>query len=269
LNKVEKKERSEIPEEEIIQVKNTKPIDFSKPYRFIYTQWWFLLISVPFSFIVVILSYLCSIFFFGVKVVDRKKVRKLMRKKGCIVMSNHCHYVDTLYASIILYPKRLYISVVQRNFEVPVARTLLRLVNCFPIPASPSGLKMITDPVGKVLKRKKHVLFMPEGNLVYLSQTIYRFKLGGFMQSYFHQAPLIPIVYVLKRRRLFGKLMPIHWIKMICVFGDPVMPPPLQEDQTIPKEELQKMSDHVANWMESTIQTYQARFKKEKISAQR
>ncbi len=89
------------------------------------------------------------------------------------------------------------------------------------------------------------------------------------MQSYFHQAPLIPIVYVLKRRRLFGKLMPKHWIKMICVFGDPVMPPPLKEGEAIPREELQKMSDHVSNWMESTIQTYQAKFKGEKISAQR
>lgn len=257
-----KKERPEIPEEEIIEVKNSKPIDFQKPYRFIHTQWWFLIISVPFNFLVYVLSLLASLFYFGVKVVDRKKVRKLMRKQGCIVMSNHCHYLDTLYASIILYPKRLYISVAQRNFEVPIARTLLWLVNCFPIPSSPSGLKMITASVGKVLKRKKHVLFMPEGNLVYLSQTIYRLKLGGFMQSYYHQAPLVPIVYVLKRRRLFGKLMSKHWVKMICVFGDPIMPPPLSEDEAIPKEELKQMSDQVANWMESTIQSYQARFKK-------
>ena len=263
------KERSEIPIEEIIQVKNTKPIDFQKPYRYIYTQWWFLLLSVPFTFLAVFLCTLCSVFYYGLKVVDRRKVRKLMRKKGCIVMSNHCHYLDTAYAGVIMWPRRLYISVVQRNFEVPIARTILWLVNCFPIPASPSGLKMITDPVGKVLKRKKHVLFMPEGNLVYLSQTIYRFKLGGFMQSYYHQAPIIPIVYVLKRRRLFGKLMSKHWVKMICVFGDPVFPPVFQEGESSPKEELQKMSDHVANWMESTIQTYQSRFKREKISTQR
>ena len=218
------KERSEIPEEKIIQVKNTKPIDFQKPYRYIYTQWWFLLLSVPFTFLAVFLCTLCSVFYYGLKVVDRRKVRKLMRKKGCIVMSNHCHYLDTAYAGMIMWPRRLYISVVQRNFEVPIARTILWLVNCFPIPASPSGLKMITDPVGKVLKRKKHVLFMPEGNLVYLSQTIYRFKLGGFMQSYHHQAPIIPIVYVLKRRRLFGKLMSKHWVKMICVFSPPHKP---------------------------------------------
>ena len=136
---------------------------------------------------------------------------------------------------VILWPKRLYISVVQRNFEVPIARTALWLVNCFPIPASASGLKMITSSVGSVLKRKKHVLFMPEGNLVYLSQKIYRFRLGGFQQAYYHQAPLVPIVYVLKRRKIFGKEMSKHWVKMICVFGDPVLPPPLRDDQELPK----------------------------------
>jgi 1-acyl-sn-glycerol-3-phosphate acyltransferase len=258
----EKIERPEIPAEEIIEVNNSKPIDFQKPYRFIYTQWWFLLLSVPFTFLSIVLMSLCSVFFYGLKVVGRKKVRKLMRKKGCIVMSNHCHYLDTAYASVILWPKRLYISVVQQNFEVPIARTLLWLVNCFPIPASASGLKMITSSVGSVLKRKKHVLFMPEGNLVYLSQKIYRLRLGGFQQAYYHQAPLIPIVYVLKRRRIFGKEMPKHWVKMICVFGDPVIPPPLREDQEAPKEELQKMADHVANWMETTILSYQERFKR-------
>lgn len=255
-------ERAEIPEDEIIEVNNSKPIDFQKPYRFIYTQWWFLLLSVPFTAIVAFFLWLASVFFYGLKVVNRGKVRKLMRKKGCIVMSNHCHYLDTAYASVILWPKRLYISVVQRNFEVPIVRTMLWLVNCFPIPASSSGLKMITASIGSVLKRKKHVLFMPEGNLVYLSQKIYRLRLGGFQQAYYHQAPLIPIVYVLKRRRILGKEMPEYWVKMICVFGDPLMPPPLRENEELPKEELQKMADQVAGWMESTISSYQERFKR-------
>jgi 1-acyl-sn-glycerol-3-phosphate acyltransferase len=260
-------DRPEIPEEEIIEVNNSRPIDFKKPYRFIYTQWWFLIISFAFTTLVAFLLWLASVFFYGLKVVDRKKVRKLMNQKGCIVMSNHCHYLDTAYASVILWPKRLYISVVQRNFEVPIVRTMLWLVSCFPIPGSASGLKMITSSVGTVLKRKKHILIMPEGNLVYLSQKIYRLRLGGFHQSYYHQAPLIPIVYVLKRRRFFGKEMPKHWVKMICVFGDPIMPPPLRDDQKLPKEDLQKMADQVANWMESTIQTYQAGFKSTKIKS--
>jgi 1-acyl-sn-glycerol-3-phosphate acyltransferase len=187
-----------------------------------------------------------------------------MRKKGCIIVSNHCHYFDAVYASIIQFPKRVHVSVVQRNFEVPVVRTILRLVFAFPIPSSASGLKMITKSIGDVLKRKQHVLFLPEGNLVYLSQTIHRFRLGAFQQSYYHQAPIVPMVYVLKRRRIFGKEMPVNWVKMICVFGDPIQPIPFTGDNTAPKNELQKMADNVADWMENTIQTYQEKFNREK-----
>lgn len=259
----ETRSRPEIPEEKIIQVNTTRKIDFQKPYQFIYHQWWYNIISFLFCFLVVVLFGLAALFFYGLKIVDRKKVRKLMRRKGCIVVSNHCHYLDTLYASVVLYPRRMNISVVQRNFEVPIVKTLLWLVRCFPIPASSSGLKMITKPVGESLRRKQHVLFMPEGNMVVFSQTIYRFRLGAFQQSYIHQAPLVPMVYVLKRRRIFGKEMPEGWVKMILIYGDPVMPPPLRDDIESTKEELQGMADQVAGWMENTIQAYQAKFKKE------
>ncbi len=257
---MEVKIRPEIPEEKIIGVNNVKKIDFQKPYRFIYNQWWFNAISILCYLLAFFIAQVCSFFFLGLKIVDRKKVRKLMRKKGCIVVSNHCHYFDTVFASAIIFPKRLHVSVVQRNFEVPIARTILRLLYAFPIPSSPSGLKMITNPVGKVLKKKQHVMFLPEGNLVFLSQTIYRFKLGAFQQACFHQAPIIPIVYVLKRRKFFGKEMPEHWVKMICVFGDPIIPPLLNNHNEIPKEVLIKMSEQVANWMERTIERYQEKF---------
>jgi len=258
---MEAKERKEIQEEQIIQVKNTKKINFQKPYKFIYTQWWFNLFGVPFCILVVILSYLISFFFLGLKIVGRKKVRKLMRKNGCVLVSNHCHYFDTVYAGVHLWPKRVHISVAQRNLEVPIVRTILRLVYAFPIPSSATGLKMITKSIGNILRKKQHVLFLPEGNLIHLNQTIYRFRLGAFQQSYIHQAPLIPMVYVLKRRSLFGNELPKNWVKMICIYGDPVMPAPIHEDDSVIKKGLRETADQVADWMENTIQTYQACYK--------
>ena len=61
----DKIERPKIPTEEIIEVNNSKPIDFQKPYRFIYTQWWFLLISIFFTALVAFLLWLASIFYYG------------------------------------------------------------------------------------------------------------------------------------------------------------------------------------------------------------
>lgn len=255
-------DRQEIPDEEIIEVKNTKKIDFTQPYQFIYTQWWFNVIAIPFYLIAYLIATLCSFFFLGLTVKDRKKVSKIMREEGCIVVSNHCHYFDTVFASKTIFPQRLHVSVVQRNFEVPIVRRILRLTFAFPIPSSVQGLKIITKSIGKVLKKGQHVMFLPEGNLVHLSQKIYRFRLGAFQQSYIHQAPVVPMVYVLKRRTIFGKQMPPNWVKMVCVFGDPIMPVPLKNDTSAPKKELIKMADLVANWMENTIETYQAKYKK-------
>jgi 1-acyl-sn-glycerol-3-phosphate acyltransferase len=112
---------------------------------------------------------------------------------------------------------------------------------------------MITRPIGEALRRRYHIHFLPEGELVHLSQTIYRFRIGAFYQSYLHQAPILPMVYVLKRRRLFGKELGPNWIKMTLVFGEPIHPPELREDGKFPKEDLARMSETAASWMERIL----------------
>jgi 1-acyl-sn-glycerol-3-phosphate acyltransferase len=151
---------------------------------------------------------------------------------------------------------RLYISVIQRNYEVPIIRVILRIVRAFPIPASASGLKMITGCVGEALRRGYHVHFLPEGELVYLSQTIYRFRMGAFYQSYVHQTPILPMVYVFKRRRLFGRELGPNWIKMTLVFGEPMYPPALREGEKVPRKDLAQMADTAASWMERVLAEY-------------
>lgn len=245
-------ERPEIPEEKIIQVNNALKIDFSKPYKFIYFDWWFHLLTYPVYAACWIFARLCSLFF-SFRVKNKRKIRTYLRKSGCILVSNHCHYFDTVLASCVLQPRRLYVSVVQRNFEVPYVRRLLRFLRAFPIPSHPAGFKMITEPIGQALERGHHVLFLPEGNLLHLSQTIHKFRPGAFHQAYIHQVPVIPMVYVLKRRTFLGKKMPPNWIKMTCVFGDPVYPPPLNKDGSFPKEELKKITSRTAGWMDETL----------------
>lgn len=248
----EMKERPEIPVEKIYEVKrNIKKIDFTKAYTFIYFDFWFQLLTFPVFLAVYIPVTFCR-FFYGLRIAGRQN-KKILRKRGCITVSNHCHYFDTVFASHTLFPRRLYISVVQRNFEVPVVRRILRVFRAFPIPTNSMGLRMITGPIGEALQRGHHVHFLPEGELVYLSQTIYRFRLGAFYQSYLHQAPILPMVYVFRRRRLFGKELGPNWIKMTLVFGEPIYPPKLREDTKFPTKDLARMSETAASWMERTL----------------
>jgi len=247
--------RPEIPEEKIFEVKNnTKKIDFRKSYKFIYFDWWFHLLTLPFYLLCLVLVFFCSLFF-GLRVEGRKN-RRFLKKRGCITVSNHCHYFDTVFANYVLFPMRLYVSVVQRNYEVPYVRRILRFLRAFPIPGGPVGFKMITAPVGEALKRGHHVHFLPEGELVHLSQTIHRFRPGAFYQSYLHQAPVVPMVYVMTRRRLFGKEMPPNWVKMKMVIGEPLFPPALRDEPGFPRKELTEMAEKAASWMEEVIRTH-------------
>ena len=243
--------RPEIPEEQIIQVNNSKKLDFSNGYKFIYFDLWFHLLTLPFFLICYVVVFFCSLFF-GFRVEGRKN-KKILRKRGCITVSNHCHYFDTVLANYVLFPMRLYVSVVQRNYEVPFVRKILRILRAFPIPNGLAGFRMITEPIGEALRRGHHVHILPEGNLVHLSQTIHRFRNGAFYQSYIHQAPVVPMVYVFKRRSIFGRQLPPNWIKIKLVIGEAVYPPKTTEDGIMPRKELENMSNKIATWMEEVI----------------
>jgi len=257
---MERRPRPEIPKEKIIQVNNSKKIDFNKPFKFIYMDWWFnLLTAVPIVFVHII-TYVFAVFL-GLRIEGRKNM-KILRKQGCIVVSNHCHYFDTVFANVFIFPSIMHTSVAQRNFEVPIVRRILRIIRCFPIPANGRGLEMIRESVKEALKRKHHIMVLPEGDLVVRSQTIHRFRMGAFILSYWNQAPVVPMVYVIKPRRFMRKFMvrligPDFWIKMKLVVGEPIYPPKPAKDDSLPMEDLKDMADKAASWMEDTIAMHQ------------
>jgi 1-acyl-sn-glycerol-3-phosphate acyltransferase len=251
------RQRNDIPPEKLIVVTNdTKKIDFGKPYKYIHFDWWFELLIVPFLLLLYPVIGLARLYF-GLRVSGREN-KRILRERGCIVISNHCHYFDTVFAGQGIFPKRLYISVAQRNFEVPVVRRILRMVRAFPIPARALGYKTIAAPVGEALDRGHHVLILPEGDLVYLSQEIYRFKPGAFYMSCLHQAPILPMVYVFTKRFHRDGSENTHRPRMRQVFGAPLYPPPLLEDGSYPKDALGHMMEQAACWMEDTIAEYGA-----------
>lgn len=250
---MDNKNRSEIPKEKIIKVNNCKKIDFNKPFTFIYFTWWFEVLSFSAFSLCYIICLFCAVFY-GFRVYGRKNLR-ILRKRGCITISNHCHYFDTFFANFVLFPRHLYTSVVQRNFEVPKIRRLLRILRAFPIP-SKNGLEMIQPTIKEVLRRKRHIHILPEGNLDLMGQTIHRFRSGAFVLACLNQVPIVPMVFVLRRRTFFGKQMSPSRIKITMVVGTPIVPPKLQDDGTVPMNAIEEIMSSAADWMEKTITEY-------------
>ena len=251
----QKRQRNDIPPEKLIEVtSDTKKIDFTKPYKYIYFEWWFRLLTFP----VLLLLYpvaAAAALYFGLRVSGCEH-KRILRKQGCIIIANHCHYFDTVFAGKAVFPRRLHVSVAQRNYEVPVVRRILRMVQAFPIPARPTGFRMIMDAVGEALRRKQHVLVLPEGDLVYLSQEIYRFKPGAFYWSCLNQAPILPIAYVFTKRYRRNGSVHTHRPRIRQVWGEPLHPPPMRADGSFPKAELHEMMEKAACWMEDAIAYY-------------
>ena len=250
------RERRKIPIEMIIPIKrNTKKINFSKPYTFIYFNWWFELLIMP----VYLLCYLIVAGYaryFKLKVSGRENLH-ILRKQGCMVIANHCHYFDTIFVNYTLFPRRLYTAVAQRNYEIPFIRRLLRFLRAFPIPKGTRGLDKIIHPVGEVLRRGRHVLMMPEGDLCLMSQEIFTFKRGAFYLSYYHQAPILPIVYILTEQSKRSAGSKPGRVRFHQVIGPPLYPPPRTVDENLSQEALDAMMDEAAQWMEDTIALHQ------------
>jgi len=250
------RQRREIPREKIIPIKrDIKKIDFSKPYKFIYFNWWFELLTMPIYLFCQLLTAFCALYF-RLKVSGRENLG-ILREKGCIVIANHCHYFDTIFVNYTLFPQYVYTAVAQRNYEVPYVRRLLRFLRAFPIPKGAQGLKKIIKPVGEALRRGHHVLMMPEGNLCLMSQEIFHFKPGAFYLAYHYQAPVLPIAYVLSTRSKNDLAPKSGRLRFHQVIGAPLYPPERTADGSTPQKELDAMMDRAAQWMEDTISRYQ------------
>jgi len=73
-------QRRLIPKEKIIVVKNTKKIDFTKKYKFIYFDWWFELLILPFFLICIALAALGALYF-SLRVTGREHLRNSSQKR--------------------------------------------------------------------------------------------------------------------------------------------------------------------------------------------
>lgn len=255
-------QRRQIPAEMIIPVTlNKKKIDFAKPYNFIYFDWWFNVLVLPIFLFFYPLAVLCALHY-RLKVSGKENL-KILREKGCILIANHCHYFDTIFVSYKLFPRHVYTAVAQRNYEIPYVRRILRFFRAFPIPKGPQGLKKIIKPVGEALRRGHHVLIMPEGDLCLMSQEIFTFKPGAFYLSYYHQAPILPIVYVLASADKKDAAPTPGRLRFHQIIGPPIYPPPRSADADTDEDEdthqaaLDAMMDQAAQWMEDTIARYQ------------
>ncbi|MCL2522044.1 MAG: 1-acyl-sn-glycerol-3-phosphate acyltransferase [Erysipelotrichales bacterium] len=169
--------------------------------------------------IMVSIAYFYAYIFMGLKV-KGKKNKKLIKKKGCIVISNHIHPWDSYILVGKFLPRRLFATSLQSNLGLPIIGKIIELCGAVPIPEKREQYPKFLASMSEALKKGKKVLVYPEGSLNLYSQEIKPFKKGAVRFATENASLILPCCFTFRNpgfiRRIFlfrkKPLITLHYL---------------------------------------------------------
>lgn len=176
-----------------IHLPQTRSLNLTPDYKFVIRNVFFLLISFMFRYLVVYpLLYPIAKLLLGFKIEGASNIKKF--KDGAITVANHVHVLDGPLLNFALFPKILIMTSIKGNFETPVVRFLIRILNAVPIPETPKTLHAFMLAMKKELGRKRLIHFYPETALWPGHTELRPFKKGAFHLAVISRKPIVPLV---------------------------------------------------------------------------
>ncbi|MBN2652234.1 MAG: glycosyltransferase [Spirochaetales bacterium] len=172
---------------------------------------------------------------YGLKI-ENKKILKQLRKEGAISVANHCHILDATMIDLIFWPRRVHIPSLKINFEIPIARHLLRIARAFPIPPGNMGFARMTKPIARALEHGDIVHFFPEASLWPYHRELRPFVEGAFYFAHLNDKPIIPMAVTFKDRKILPP-------KTIITILDPIYPADYKKDGSKARESVKKLTE--------------------------
>jgi 1-acyl-sn-glycerol-3-phosphate acyltransferase len=186
---------------------------------------------------------------FGLEIEGRENL-KHASQTGCILLSNHSLYLDPAVIINTLFPRRAYYFALKSHFHHPLGGFLIRLMGGIPIP-DVHEMRRAERTAGDVLDRGHCVHFFPEGVMAHMSQEVAPFQSGAFFMALRLGAPMVPMTLIHRPRRLFGKPISKHFIRVKCVVGEAVQPQQ-REGETI-RQAAERMAAEAHKTMAETL----------------
>jgi glycosyltransferase involved in cell wall biosynthesis/1-acyl-sn-glycerol-3-phosphate acyltransferase len=178
-----------------------------------------------FYYIVIIPLYIMDYVFFGLKIKNRKVLKKI-RKTGAVVVCNHVHQMDCTACAVALAWRKLLFVSLPSNFRLGVAGIFVNILGSVPTPVGPKETQIFVQSLSRLLRQRRLVLFYPEGERKNYDTEIRDFHRGSFYLSVDAQMPVVPIRVVFREPDgvwKFFKKKPCFTL----VIGEPVYPDPL------------------------------------------
>jgi len=159
---------------------------------------------------------------FGLTIKNRRLLRKI-KKSGAVCICNHIHEMDSPICAVAIPHRKLTFVSKPVNFTMKGAGPFVDILGSVPSPSSPKETQVFIYSLSKRLRKKRLVLFFPEGELSHYDENLRDFQRGAFYLAVDARVPVLPIK--ITYRRPDGLLQLVR--KKPCltlVFGEPLYP---------------------------------------------
>ena len=185
---------------------DAKPVVLKDNYNFFFQSKFKYFMS---RFIMILVGCICMPFillFTGLRIRGRKNY-KLVKKKGCILISNHINPGDAFFTGWSLMRRRVYITSLQSNLGLPFGfGKMIRIMGAVPIPEEKKQIPRFRSQFLKEIEKKRKILIYPEAALIPFCDHIRPFKKGAFRLAIVEDTPILPIVYTYRKPKFLYRL---------------------------------------------------------------
>jgi 1-acyl-sn-glycerol-3-phosphate acyltransferase len=130
--------------------------------------------------------------FFGLKIKNKKEVKKI-KNTGAVIICNHIHQMDSTICAVCFSSRKLIFVSQPSNFSLNVAGIFVDILGSVPTPSSPKEIQSFIYSLSKLLRKRRLVLFYPEGERNNYGKSLREFQRGAFYLAVDAQVPVLPV----------------------------------------------------------------------------
>ncbi len=189
------------------QVIKVKPVKLKKDYTFFNQNPFFKFLSfLTVLLMKITLFYFYGIFFRGLRIKGKKHLKHL-KDDRYILVSNHMHVMDAIWVGSLIFPRKIYVTMLQSNLGLPLAGKILRAAGGIPIPETKDHMVKFLKELKDELSKKTPVLVMPEASIKPYHIGIRKFLSGAFRFATDADAKIMPFVFIYKKPNAFQRFI--------------------------------------------------------------
>lgn len=181
----------------------------------------------------------------GLKIKNRKAIRKL-RGKGFFMYGNHTHgMADAFTPTLISFPHRAHIIVNPDAVSIRGLGTVVAMLGAMPLPSTLSGMKKFRKAIDHRYAQERSIAIYPEAHIWPYYTGIRNFSASSFEYPVRLDAPCVAYAATYRKRRILKKLPPL----MTVTVSEPFYPDRSLSD----REAKQKLRDEIYTFLRDTV----------------